>query len=149
MIDLRIEPLFPNLYELDDLFYAHWKEVYGNSNPMPLEISFEYYKKAEDAGLAFGVFAYHNEIIIGYAVNFLAPNLHSHGLVTSNNDCLYVEPSFRTGLTGLKLIYAVERESRNRGASLIVWNSPTNSPLGKILPRIKYKEVETVFTKQL
>jgi GNAT superfamily N-acetyltransferase len=99
--------------------------------------------------MCFGLFAYYEDIIVGYSVNYIAPNMHSRGFFTCNNDVLYVDPLFRDTSLGLKLMKQTEKAGKNKGANLMVWNAPTNTSLVKILPRMGYKPIEVVMCKEL
>lgn len=142
-------PLIPTLYGLEDLFEQHHDEVYGGKNPFPLALDYDMYGRMESVDMAFGLFAYYEEIIVGYSVCFLSPNLHSREFVSCNNDALFVDPLFRDTPLGLKLIKATEKKAKEKGASLMVWNSPFNTSLVKILPRLGYNCIEAVYAKEI
>jgi GNAT superfamily N-acetyltransferase len=142
-------PLDPTLYGLQDLFEQHFEEVYQGANPFPPKPDIEMYGKMESVGMAFGLFAYYEEIIVGYSVCFLAPNMHSRGFLTCNNDVLFVDPLFRDTPLGLRLIKETEKKAKEKGASMIVWNTPLNTSLVKILPRLGYNCIEAVHAKEI
>jgi len=142
-------PLDPTLYGLQDLFAQHYDEVYEGRNPFPPAPDFDMYAKMESIDMAFGLFAYYEEIIVGYSVNFLAPNMHSKGFITCNNDVLFVDPLFRDTPLGLRLLKETEKHAKSKGASLMVWNTPLNTSLVKILPRLGYNKIEEVHAKEL
>lgn len=146
MIEIKLEPLFPNLATLTDLFKLHWKEVYGEDS---CEIDLDQYKLIENAGISMGMFAYYEEVIVGYSVNMIVPNMHAKGKKVCVNDALFVDPAFRNTPLGFRLIKRTEEEALHRGASRMVWYAPINTSLGKILTKKKYKLEEEVFSKEL
>lgn len=135
-----------NLVYMRELWKMHWKEVYGTDD---VNIWEEHYIACEKTGMLLTLFAYYEDVIVGYSVNFIAPNLHKKPHITCTNDALYVDPVFRDSSLGLKLIKETEVKGKERGASLMVWHAPINTNLIHILPRRKYKTEEMVFSKEL
>jgi GNAT superfamily N-acetyltransferase len=142
-------PLFPTLYELEDLFKLHFEEVYGDTNPFPPKVWYEQYEALEKAGMAFGLFALYEDVIVGYSVNFVMPNLHSKGFYSCINDVLFIDKAFRNTPLGLKLIKKTEQEAVNIRCSMMGWSSPEGSSLGPILERLGYPKRETVYFKEI
>ena len=148
MIEILEHKILPTAYELKDLFEQHWDEVYGHTN-RKANIMLDLYGKLEDAGVAFGLWAYYDMAIVGHSINFLAPNIHSAGYISCNNDALYINPLFRDTPLGLRLIKKTEQRAKEKGADMMCWNAPMNTNLIKILPRLKYEPVEQVFIKEI
>lgn len=148
MIDIK-ELSVSELRGLEDLFRQHYDEVYNGSNPFPLAPDYDMYERMEAAGMCFGLFAFYEEVIVGYSINYIAPMMHSRGFFTFNNDVLYVDPLFRDTPLGLRLIKRTEKLGKEKGANLMVWNAPTDTSLVKILPRLEYKPLEAVMCKEL
>lgn len=148
MVEIQQLPLIPTLYELTDLFEQHWEEVYGKTD-RKVAIDFPMYGTMEDAGAAFGLFAFYNGLIVGYSVNVIAPNVHSVGHKTCNNDALYVDPLFRDTPLGIRLIKNTATKAKELGADMMAWNSPLSSPLRKILERLGYIPLEVVLVKEI
>jgi len=148
MIDILEQKILPTAYSLKELFEQHWEEVYGITN-RKANIMLDVYGKMEEVGMAFGLFAYYDMHIVGYSINFLAPNIHSAGHISCNNDALYVDPFFRDTPLGLRLIKRTEEKAKMKGADMMCWNAPLNTNLIKILPRLKYNAVEQVFIKEI
>jgi GNAT superfamily N-acetyltransferase len=134
---------------LEDLFEQHYDEVYNGSNPFPLAPDYDMYERMEAAGMCFGLFAFYEEIIVGYSISYLAPMMHSRGFFTCNNDVLFIDPLFRDTTLGLKLMKETEKKGKSKGAKLMVWNAPDTTNLVKILPRLGYKPMETIMCKEL
>lgn len=148
MIDILEQKIVPTARGLKDMFNSHWEEVYGISS-RKANIMLDVYGAMEDAGLAFGLWAYCDLHIVGYSINFIAPNIHSAGHISCNNDALYVDPLFRDTPLGLRLIKRTEEKAKGKGADLMCWNAPLNTNLIKILPRLKYQAIEQVFIKEI
>ncbi|WP_155638773.1 hypothetical protein [Burkholderia territorii] len=148
-IEIKVERLFPVMDSLGDLYQQHYDEVYGDTNPYPLDINWEQYKKLDDIGMGLGLFAYYDDIVVGYSINVLTPTLHSKNVMSCTNDVLYVDPVFRDTPLGLRLIKKTEEAAKERGANVVLWYAPLGSTLEKILQKKKYKGWECVFVKDL
>jgi GNAT superfamily N-acetyltransferase len=148
MVEIKQLPLLPTLYTLKDLFEQHWEEVYGQTQ-RKVDIDFAVYGQMEQSDAAFGLFAFYDGLIVGYSVNVIAPNVHSKGHVTCNNDALYVDPLFRDTPLGIRLIKKTVEHAKGKGADMMAWNSPLSSPLRKILERLDYAPLEVVLVKEI
>lgn len=147
--DIKVEKLFPVMDSLGDLYQQHYEEVYGGENPYPLDINWDQYRKLDEIGMGLGLFAYYENIVVGYSINIITPTLHSRNVISCTNDVLYVDPLFRDTPLGLRLIKRTEEAAKQRGATAMIWYAPNNSSLEKILYKKKYREWETVYTKDL
>lgn len=141
--------MFPNLDTLSDLFQLHWDEIYAGTNPQPCVIDLDQYRLIEAAGISIGLFAYYEDVIVGYSINMLVPNMHSKGNKTCVNDALFVDKEFRNTPIGLRLMRATEDEAIRSGASRMVWYAPVGTSMNKILIKRQYKHEEEVFSKIL
>lgn len=148
-IEIKAGRLFPYLETLEDLFQQHYDEVYGGSNPYPLDLNWEQYRTIDEVGMGLGLFAYYDDIIVGYSVNILAPTFHSKNVSSCTNDALYVDPVFRDTPLGLRLIKETEKEAAARGANVMLWYAPLDSSLEKILQKKKYRAWECIYSKNL
>jgi GNAT superfamily N-acetyltransferase len=61
----------------------------------------------------------------------------------------WVEPDYRKGSAGPRLLQAVENWSRQKGLRLLKMVAPAGSGVGSYYKRLGYQEVETSFVKRL
>lgn len=87
--------------------------------------------------------------IVGYVAYFLAPNLH-YRVLSATADILYVDPEYRKGFLGIKLIKKAEEVLKDKyNVELILQHSSIRRPLDPLLTRLGYKECEKVFIKEI
>lgn len=134
---------------LDDMLYEHWDEVAKNKHLMVLKPDKDVYFKLEAAGSLSVLIAYVGDEIAGYSINIKTPHLHYADLMCMTNDVIFITKKYRPTPLGLRLIKRTEEEAKKAGAQLMFWHAKQDSSLDKILPRIKYKVQEIVYTKEL
>ena len=149
MYDIR-EGSFIKEYEvLSDLFVDHWDESAKNKELMLLKPDKAKYKYLEDQGVLFCLFAYKNEVIVGYSVNILNTHLHYSDLHFAQNDIIFVHPDYRNSPLGIKIIKETEKAVKAKGIPLMIWHAKKDSPLDAILPRLGCTHHENIYTKVL
>jgi|ERR1700677_1113613 len=158
-VSFALEPVAPLLADgLEDLLIFHWQEVEQHQDVMPLTVDWPKYLMLERAGIYRAVVARQDGRLVGYAAYFVQPPLHHSHATWAVNDVLYLDPVFRRGRTGDKLIEAAEGFMRELGAKLItqedrkVPNSTDAKPhatLGDLLLRRGYTLAGRVFAKLL
>lgn len=74
-----------NIFSMRELWKMHWQEVYGNDD---VNIWEEHYLNCEKAGMLLSLFAYYKDSIVGYSINFIAPNMHRKPYLSCTNDAL-------------------------------------------------------------
>lgn len=130
---------------------AHWDELATNKKLMALNLDVERYAQIERSGTLFGVWAYDGDNIVGYSINFLLTNLHYADLVYSQNDLLFIDKSYRQGMTGIRLIKETYAAAAARGSKLQIWHAKENSDLDKLLrkPRMGCRVQDIMHCKEL
>lgn len=144
---------------LEDLLVEHWQEVEQHQDVMPLAVNWPLYLMLERTGIYKAVSARRGRKLIGYAAYFVQPPLHHSQSTWAVNDVLYVDPAYRRGLTGVRLLEAAEGFMRELGAKLITQEDrkiPANSTeakpsatLGDLLSRRGYFLAGRVYAKLL
>ena len=138
-----------NLDSFSDLLKEHWEEVAKNKEVMILSPDRDKYKALEDSGSLKTLIAYSNGVPVGYSVNIVGPHLHYSSLIVGYNDLLFILPEFRNSPLGLKLIRQTEKFMKTLGVSLLLWHAKEGTSLDKILPALRYKTQEIIYSKQL
>ena len=134
---------------MQKLFEDHWDEVASHKEIRSLNIHLEAYKQLNDLNLLICIGAFEDDVIVGYSVNFLAVDLHDCTKVISQNDAIYVDPKYRKGSVGIKLIKAIEKESADRGATFVNWHAKVNTPLDHVLEKLGYGVKEIIYAKEV
>jgi len=134
---------------LSEMLEDHWDEVAKNKHLMVLKPDWERYQLLEDTGRLLTLFAFVNDKVVGYSCNIITPHLHYADLICSYNDVLFISKDYRASSLGLRLIRETEAESAKAGAKLMLWHAKQDSALDKILPRMKCKVQEIMYSKEL
>lgn len=132
-----------------DLFYEHWQESARNKQLMVLKPDVEGYTMLENSGKLVTLYAYIGDVLVGYSCNIITNHLHYADLTVAYNDVIFIHPDYRDTPVGLRLIKETEKSCKEKGASLILWHAKENTALSKILPRMKCKVQEIIFSKEL
>lgn len=138
------------LYDkLPSLLEDHWEESAKNKRLMVLKPNREAYQKLEDGGNLVSLFAFVDDVIVGYSVNIVVPHIHYVDLITAHNDVIFVSKEYRNSVLGLRLIKATEEECAKAGARLLLLHAKEDTPLSKILPRKGYGVQDIIYSKEL
>jgi len=139
-VDL-IEQLWPLLVE-------HREELTSNKALMQLAPDRERYRRAEEAGMLFGLIARENGKPVGYSVNFIGPHLHYSALSYAQNDLLFVTKDHR-GTAGLRLIRETERVAKAKGAQMVIWHAKPGTQLEQLMPKLGYRVQDVMFSREI
>lgn len=86
--------------------------------------------------------------IVAYSVFRVGTHPHYNKLV-AQQDVLYVKPEYRKGSFGIRFIKDIESSLKELSVEGIFQNSTVKKDLSKLFNRIGYKEVDTVYFKEL
>jgi len=132
-----------------ELLKLHWEEIAVNRDKIKLNPHWEAYVDLEDKGQLRIFTARENNKLIGYFVVIIGINLHYKDHVFAVNDILYLHPSWRKGLTGVKLIKFAEKCLKLEGVSVMSINTKTHRPFDSLMSYLKYDLVERVYQKYI
>lgn len=132
-----------------ELLERHWEEIAVNKDKIKLNPHWEAYVDLEDSGQLRIFTARENGQLIGYFVVIVGVNLHYKDHVFAVNDILYLHPSWRKGLTGVKLIKFAEKCLKLEGVSVLNINTKTHRPFDSLMSYMKYDLVERVYQKYI
>lgn len=147
---------------LDDLIVQHYEEVESEDSRRiaALDVNWPLILMLERTGVYKVILAHVNGKLAGYAAYYLQPPIDYKGSLWAMNHVLFVDRSFRTvahGRLGPQLLQAAEDLFRKMGAKLILQEDrkahstqgKVRATLGRLLTRIGYKPVGTLFAKEL
>lgn len=127
------------------LMADNWQET---GFDFAFEPSLDMYRNALKMGAMFALAATDGEELIGYCTMFLSKHMHNPSMVFAANDALFVTPN-RRGIVGARLIRAAESESKNRGASRVLWHTRAGTGLARTLERRGYRPADVVVMKEI
>jgi GNAT superfamily N-acetyltransferase len=134
---------------LDPLLHAHWEELATDKDLMVLKPDKLKYLQLEVAGVLHSLFMYDDDKLIGYSANFIGPNLHYSDLIVLTNDVLFVDPAYRNGLSGIRLIEATENMGEALGAKLTTFHAKTGTVLAQLMLRRGYRVQDILLSRKV
>jgi GNAT superfamily N-acetyltransferase len=144
--EIRKESVVDKLDVIQPLIEAHHKEVMTLFDAP--SVSYEQHIALENLGMLHGVFAYHDDCIVGYAVFVISKHIHYKDVSIAHVTAIYVDPKHR-GRLGLKLIKAAESEAKNAGANIMLWGVGHKSRAAQTFERMGYLKQDISFVREL
>lgn len=115
------EPFYLFARETRPLFTKHWKELGRHRAQVPLDADYQAYAMLERAGKLHcltvrlpGTFDKPGELV-GYVFNIVGPHTHYKTTLHALVDMYWLDPRYRGGVNGLKLLRANEEMLRDLG----------------------------------
>lgn len=134
------------------LFLAHVEEVEPGS-AADLNPNWQSYRAAEALGTLFGVAAWvgpaEARMLVGYMAATVFPSPHYAHLKVCQVDLIFVDKPWRKRGVGWKLINRVRTEARSRGATRLTMHAKEGSAFAKLLDKVGYAPLETVYAEDL
>ena len=107
------------------------------------------YEAVSDACAGFAIAALDNGRPIGFVSVFLSIHQHTSEL-TATNDSLFVLSEYRNTSVGGQLIVRAEREARQRGAKLFLWQVVDGTPIDSAFAaRASYRLFQKIYLKEI
>ena len=114
-----------------------------------LEPEWAVYRKAEKDGQLIIFAAWAGELMVGYAVAVVVPDLHYSGRLICQHDLLFVGQEWRRSGVGRRLIEELRAEAVRHGADVLLMHAKVGSGLQSLLPRLGFRPEETIFREDL
>lgn len=136
------------LDRMSELAVGHWQETESMFSGNPPEPDRAMYDALASVGGLLAFSATDDGELIGYASAFFCRHPH-YDMAIVQHDTLYLMPAYRQGSVGLRLIAAIEKEAKERGAERMLWTAKTGSTFERILQGKGYQTEETIYCKEL
>lgn len=148
MITVQLESLAERLEEIKVLLPLHYEELALNQDKVPLVPQYDIYLARERAGQLMMMTLREAGELVGYFIGFIAPGLHYSTCLTCTMDIFYVKKELRgSGLPGLKLFRAVEKECKRRGVQRMFMGSKVKADASALFERLGAEKVEVYYSK--
>lgn len=143
---------------LADMAALDWEEVEDGREDMPLSINWPHYRRMEREGILQLAYLKAGAQLIGYNVFFVHAPAHHSLTKWAINDLVYLDPAYRKGATGVRLIAECESHLKALGAKLILYTvklhrrlgpEKNRGSVGTLLERMGYSPFEASFAKRL
>jgi hypothetical protein len=141
------------LPEAVSLVIRHWKEVDWFDGALPLDVDWRRALDYEKADLLHILTARQDGFLIGYIFSYILESLFfSNKWATVQG--FWLDPLYRSGWTGVKLFKENERGLKALGAGaisveILLKIYADRGTLGKILLRLGYKQIGSLYAKVL
>jgi len=139
------------LEEAADLLHTHWKELAVNQDKIFLKPNVDAYVTYQNMGLLNNIVVRNQEDkIVGYSVLMIQPHIHYCDSIYASVDVIYVDPNYRNGSLGARLLFETEKLAVDKGADVIVHHAKPNVPMIiKPLEKLGYSLYEHIYGKYL
>ena len=144
------QEMFDEMYnEGGPLIQAHYEEITANPD-IPLAPDVDRYHELEQAGKLRVFTARDCGTLIGYVIVTVAYGLHYKTSLQATQDVVYLAPEYRGKRIGMRFLDYVDDNLRKEGVQVVYQHSKIAHPaLGRMLERIGYTAVETVYQRRL
>jgi GNAT superfamily N-acetyltransferase len=135
--------------EIIPLLEKHWEEIAVNRDKIKLNPDWEVYEALEVAG-NLGIYtARLDGKLVGYFVVIAERHIHYKDHIFAANDIVYLDPDYRKGMVGARLMKFAEEDLRNIGVSVLTINTKVHKPFDHLLERMGFTLKERVYSKYL
>lgn len=135
--------------EIKPLLQAHWEEI-AHYPDIPLKPDYDRYMAAEYKGQLRIFTARKGHTLIGYAIYAVAHGMHYSNCLVAVQDVLYLDPAYRRGRVGWRLIEHADNVLQAEGVGVVVQHQKIAHPaLGQLLERMGYEQQDIIWTRRL
>jgi GNAT superfamily N-acetyltransferase len=134
------------------LLPQHWKELALYQDDIPLAPDYDFYKRADFAGMLafFAIRHVESHDLVGYAVYFIKAHHHYLGQRWAISDIFWLHPDLRNGGVGKWMFAYVENELKKLGAVVMHTTLKKEHPAAAyVLEALGHTQVELGYSKKL
>ena len=133
-------------HEMVPLVAKHWEEC--NHDPKEyFNIDEAQYDTLAQVKMFLIVTLRHEGVLIGYVANSLMSNINAKHVLCAFELGWYLQPQYRKGGLGVKLLLETEIALKNKGVQKMYAAIPPGSRASIILDRLQWTEVEHHYSK--
>ena len=145
MINFRTVPFHLVESEVKELLPEHYDCACEKDEYEALDVDWDYYRIASQAGTCFCILALDKNGIVGYSIFFIETDAHSKNILEATNSAVFVKKEKR-GRLSIALFNEAESVAKSLGAHKISY-SVKNDRFGKFLQRNGYKQDCIIWSK--
>ena len=135
----------PGLYEM---LADHWEEIAEDRDEIPLEIDWPHHLSLNESGLLRIWVCRKGGQLIGYCCWYIDKH-PNYPVLYAWASPFYLDPEYRKGLLGYRLLASAEPELKAMGVKRLVIREKVGGPLGPLFERMTYRAYERAWTKVL
>lgn len=142
----KVQALWPELFPL---FEAHYHEI-AKYQDIELSPNTEAYEAMENAGVLRWYTARSEGRLIGYASFVVQRHLHYSKSLNATQDLVFLDPAYRGGRTGYRLMRYTEEQLKAEGVQVITHHVKVGHPaLAGLLEFMGYEVMDLVYTRRV
>jgi N-acetylglutamate synthase-like GNAT family acetyltransferase len=126
------------------LIDGYWAEVRHDVQMTYLDLNGDLYRYYETEGKLVLVTACDKETLIGFAIFFAFVHHHYQSSLCGHNDSWFLSPTYRSGMTGVKLFRKALSPLSRMGCTHVYAISTIRKDVTPLLKRLRFEPVETV-----
>lgn len=151
MIEFKYDvPMGQFFNEESGLCQLHWEEIALNRTTVKLAPDVKRYKQLQELDILRNIVVYADGLIVGYSIILVQPHLHYKDNLYGYVDVLYLDPCYRNGRLGIKLVNETEVFAKRVGVEILLHHTKPHHPsLEKILIRKGYSLNERIYGKRV
>jgi len=133
------------------LIREHWEEVTDYPH-IPLDPDWDRYEKINADGSIKVLTVRDDEfggILVGYIVFLVFYGLHYRQTFMAQDDAFFLKKEYRKGRVGINMFINAELMLQHHGVKLVTYHEKLKVPCGKLFERLKYKQQEVKWFKEI
>lgn len=127
----------------------HYEELATNKDMRKLAPDWDRYVALENSGILDIIVVSVDGTPVGYAANVRMPHIHYKHLMVSNNDLIYLSPTYRGEGVGGALMDAMEELALARGAQEVLWHAKPGTALDSLLKAREAPVQDIIYSRAL
>jgi hypothetical protein len=136
--------------EARPLLERHWDEIARNKESIKLSPDWVRYAALAERNQLLICTARAGARLVGYALYFIAPQIHYRETMWAESDIFWIAPEFRRPTAALRLFAFAEDQLRARGVVVMHTRAKNAHPAaGRVLEHLGHEPIETVYAKVL
>ena len=158
MITYQVEKYNDVINEIIPMFHAHYLEIATDQEIKPLDPDLDRYQVLEDQGML-RIFTARDQLmtneqiriagpdhnrgqLIGYFNSFVMTHIHYQQTMIALNDIMYVDPAYRGGTVGYRLVKLAKADLKNLGADILIIHMKCDYPFRPLLTKLGFHLTE-------
>jgi len=135
--------------EAERLTKMHWKEVCQDPSRMPLGLDVASYSALFAAGIMQIVTARETfaGTLVGYQISIFRPHMHYCSVLCAFEDTYFLDPAYRKGFVGVKLISESLRLLKARGVKKVFFQSIESKPTHRLWQWLGFIKTHVTYAK--
>lgn len=134
--------------QLEELLERHYLEI-AHFKDIALDIEWDVYEQAEEAGNLRCFSARADGALIGYVAYLVRHNPHYRGSLQAVQDVIFIAPERRGLFAGSRLIAYADLCLAAEGVQVVYHHAKAAFPMDSILKRNGYELVDTLWARRL